>query len=373
MKKHFLLSILIMLFSFSILSAQEDEFVNIPDENLKAALLAHIPVIDDNEDGKISKKEAEDFEGYLNLGSKSITSIEGLEAFVNVNRINLVYNNLTGTLDFSANKKLERLNCNFNKIDGIDVSENVALKRLGVTDNKLQKLDVSNNVNLERLWFYNNEIIEIDVSNNTKLQLLAAEETKLKKLDVSKCVNLLTLAIHDTEIDSIDVSNNPKLYLLNAWNAKLVYANVANGNNANMTRMKLYNNPDLKCIKHDEGFDPATLPCPENIAGGEGWCKDETAEYTTTECSNEDPEDPTAVQGIEAGNIVIFPNPTTDYVTLNLNDAKLQNVTIYNIQGVEVLVTNAYQISMQKLNAGLYFAKIETTDGKVVYEKIIKK
>lgn len=77
--KTFYLSILLLCF-FKISSSQN---VNIPDINFKNALVNHDPIIDTNGDGEIQVSEAE-LATIINVSSTSISSIQGLEAFVNL-------------------------------------------------------------------------------------------------------------------------------------------------------------------------------------------------------------------------------------------------------------------------------------------------
>src|SRR5690606_17346721 len=94
------------IFTFFILSFFSNflfaQNVNIPDANFKNALLAHDPVIDTNSDGEIQVTEAEAITGALNVGSKSISDLTGIEAFVNLTELycqdNLLTHLNTGSL-----------------------------------------------------------------------------------------------------------------------------------------------------------------------------------------------------------------------------------------------------------------------------------
>src|SRR5690606_10018871 len=115
--KHILLT-LALLASF----AGSAQIVNIPDANFKTALLNHNLPIDTNGDGEIQFSEAE-IVTHLVLATKNITDLTGIQAFINVENLNLYQNNLTS----------------------IDISQNVNLTYLSLTDNNLTNLDVSQN------------------------------------------------------------------------------------------------------------------------------------------------------------------------------------------------------------------------------------
>ncbi len=358
MKKSLILVMsLVALFGLNALYAQN---VNIPDANFKQALLDHTPTIDTDGDGEISVAEAEAFDGMIDVKYKSISDLTGVEAFVNLKKLVVSYNSLSGTLDFSANTELELLLCRGNQIDAVILVANTKLKRLDLGNNNLQQLKLSTNTLIERLWVQGNEIEALNLSNLIHLEHFVADGNKFSELDFSNNENLLTVGVQNNELTSIDISSNHSLYLLNAWNNKLTSVNVANGNNANITRMKVENNPNLTCIQHDEGFNPESNPCTEQ----EGWCKDETAQWST-DCSS-------GVEEMVANTVELYPNPTQNNVTVLLENADFHHVEVYNTQGTQILLSTDNTFSMQDFSAGIYFVKIVNKDGDMTYKKLIK-
>ncbi len=355
---------LLMLVGFNKLNAQD--IVNIPDANFKQALLEHNPIIDTDGDNEISQEEAKAFDGTLDVSNKSIQDLTGIEVFVNIKRLYAFDNNISGVLDFTNHTALERLNCSSNQIEGVDISKCTALTRLSLNENRLQSIDLSANDNLERLWLYYNQLESVDVSNMPNLEHLAIDNNKLTSLDVSKNTNLLTLGVYYNQLKSIDVSNNKQLYLLNAWNNNLTSVNVANGNNANMTRMKVHNNLELTCIQIDAGFDPDSKACT-GVNGQEGWCKDETAKWST-DCST------TGIQNdvLEDSKVNLYPNPAQNKVILTLDGGTLNYVKVYNTQGAKVLESTDTVLNLETLTSGIYFVKIFTTNNSVIYKKLVK-
>jgi hypothetical protein len=53
--------------------------------------------------------------------------------------------------------------------------------------------------------------------------------------------------------------------------------------------------------------------------------------------------------------ISIFPNPTTDYLTINYEGEK----EIYNMLGVKIMITNNNEIDVRDLASGVYIVRLE--------------
>ena len=103
---------------------------------------------DTNDDGEIQVSEAEAVLG-LYVSARSISSLEGINAFVN----------------------LQALSCETNLLTTLDVSNLTNLEDLRCTNNNLTALNVSNLVNLNYLKFPNNELSTINLNGLKKLTL----------------------------------------------------------------------------------------------------------------------------------------------------------------------------------------------------------
>ena len=68
----------------------------------------------------------------------------------------------------------------------------------------------------------------------------------------------------------------------------------------------------------------------------------------------------------------IFPNPTTDFITIETSDA-IKNITLSNVLGQVIYEGNSKQITMSSFSNGLYLMKVAFENGCLVTEKIIKK
>ncbi|MCT4629582.1 T9SS type A sorting domain-containing protein [Winogradskyella sp.] len=162
MKKTLLLFYVLMGITCCTITAQN---VNIPDANFKNYLLADA-AINTNSDSEISVAEAQAFTGELLINGLSISDLTGIEAFVNITRLDCYSNNLTA-LDVSNNLALTRLHCASNQITTLDISANTQIVDIQCHNNGvLQELNIANgnNSNFTYMKAYGNSLscIQID-------------------------------------------------------------------------------------------------------------------------------------------------------------------------------------------------------------------
>jgi leucine rich repeat domain protein len=135
-------------------SASSEGEIVIKDANFKAALLA-IVGIDANKNGKISPAEAQAITGF-SVAGKEIASLEGIEAFTN----------------------LESLDANDNKLTTVDLSKLTHLKKLNLTNNLL-----SGELNLKELKYLANDKVKIVAGNASIEKIFVADEAKATALN----------------------------------------------------------------------------------------------------------------------------------------------------------------------------------------------
>ncbi|TZF81731.1 T9SS type A sorting domain-containing protein [Pedobacter sp. BS3] len=181
--------------------ANAQETVTIPDENFKNYLVANTD-INKNEDEEIQVSEAEAFTGTIDCSGKGIADLTGIEAFVNITQLNCSINQLTN-LNVTQNKALENLNCVNNQLTNLDITQNTALQVLLCDGNQLTNLNVSQNTALTELRCSSNQLINLDVSQNTALQILLCYNNELTKLNVKNGNN--------TILQHMQAQNNPNL------------------------------------------------------------------------------------------------------------------------------------------------------------------
>ena len=186
----------------------------IPDENLENYLIEIGK--DDVSDGYITNTQAssitevtieadDNWEIGSSIGfwdfeerfSNRISNLAGIEAFPNLERINLMGQNL----------------------DSINISKNPKLKSFGANFNTFKKLDTSNNPELEWLSIDSNEVTPIlDFSNNPNITMLSTPMCSIEGFigegghyDISNMPDLIFLDLYDNRLTSVDISNNTKL------------------------------------------------------------------------------------------------------------------------------------------------------------------
>ena len=132
------------------------------------------------------------------------------------------------------------------------IEDFAALTQLNCLWNLLTSLDVSNNTALTSLHCYTNQLTSLDVSGCTALTWLDCDGNQLTSLDVSTNTALTYLYCQDNQLTSLDVSNNTALTSFACYSNQLHCLKLKNGNNINMTYFGATNNPNLTCIEVDD-------------------------------------------------------------------------------------------------------------------------
>ncbi|RNC86805.1 MAG: T9SS C-terminal target domain-containing protein [Winogradskyella sp.] len=226
----------------------------IPDDNFEQALidLGLDTVLDDY----VITDNIDDI-SFLNLNSREISDVTGIEDFIG----------------------LTSLNVEINTISTIDLSTNLNLTILDVSDNILTDLDISNLINLNTLDTSNNELANLDLSQNLSITDLDISNNMITNLDVSLLLDLNLLDCSNNLIEGLDFTQNVNLNFLYVQANTLIndQLNVQNGNNETIQIFNATNNPDLGCILVDNPVAVIT-----NADGTyDNWTKDDSASYQT--------------------------------------------------------------------------------------------
>ncbi len=120
--------------------------IKIEDKEFLSALIKDTEINTDK-DSFITRTEAEAVKS-LDLSSKSISSLEGIEYFSNLEELNCSENKLSA-LDVTKLTKLNYLKCNDNKIAALDLSKNTKLTYLHCAKNELTSLNIKSCPDLE--------------------------------------------------------------------------------------------------------------------------------------------------------------------------------------------------------------------------------
>lgn len=143
---------------------------NFPDENFRNYVSSNF---DSNNDKFLTVDERYEATA-INVDGKSISSLQGIELFTNLTKLEC-NNNKLQTLDVRNNKSLKELYCSQNKLTELNVKNNQKLIVLSCFDNQLTELDLSWNTELENLSCGRNKLTSLSVKNNTKLATLDIE------------------------------------------------------------------------------------------------------------------------------------------------------------------------------------------------------
>ncbi|WP_417856546.1 T9SS type A sorting domain-containing protein [Xanthomarina gelatinilytica] len=317
------LPIIITLF-FSLLS--HSQIVNIPDANFKNALINDMVVdmdgdrigdidADLNNDGEIQQSEAENPNIFgLIVPSKGISSLEGIQSFINI-------------------------------------------KTLDCGDNQLTNLDLSQNTQISRLFCFQNQLTTIDVSHLSNLFYFSCVENQLTSLDVSQNTVLAWLICRNNQITSLDLSQNINLTSLDCKNNQLTTLNIKNNNNEITNYLGTTNNPNLNCIQVDD------VTYANNQTN---WIKDDTSIYSS-DCSNL-----SIIDQELSGQITIFPNPVKNVLNIE-SKGTINLIQIFDLNGKLVFEQKTFnsKLDLSHLNQGMYFLKI--SDNLNINTKLIIK
>ena len=246
---------------------------------------------------------------------------------------------LTGIEDFVS---LTQLRCYNNQLTGVDLSHNTQLTRLQINGNSLTALDVSQNTQLTLIDIGYNQIANIDLSHNTLLETLSASRNNLTNLDLSMLPVFVSLDVSQNHLTSLDVRN---------------------GNNSNFTRFIATSNPNLTCIFVD---DPAWSDT--------NWTNiDATSHFVAnqTECDNVGIDDATLKSVLK-----VYPNPVSNELYLQSKNRKNLILNLYNLIGQKLISsktnTGYLMLNTSILPAATYVVKI-TIGGQSVFYNIVKK
>ena len=350
--------------SFSLNCGPCAPIVYIPDTNFKAWLVSN-PAINTNGDYEIQICEAAAYTGTISVGGFSISDLTGIEAFTSLTYLNCGYNSLF-SIDLSHNTALTTLYCYDNALHSLDVTHNTALTYLDCSWNFLTSFDLSQNTALTYLdCSYNYTIDTLNVTYNTALTSISCSINAIQSLDLTHNTALTYLGYSTNPVTSLDLSSNTILVDLECSNNPYLNSlNVANGNNINMTFTTTMD-PELSCIQVD---DVSWATANWTVAGGN---IDSTA-YFSLNCPL---ITGVVTNGNKSTNINIYPNPSTNSITLN----NLQNLNcdlrFTDILGREIyhqLIINSTQttIDVSQWSNGVYFYQLrgdkETLQGKFV-------
>ena len=202
----------------------------IPDQSFRSWLLDGSNLDGAGADGVLTEQERQGVT-ELDLSGQGLNSLEGLEAFPNLETLDCSGNNLTELdvsknprlvrlycgnnrleeLDLSANPELGYLSCSFNRLDRLDLTGHSKLVALNCEMNQMEELDLSGCGELLSLYCRNNNLTRLDLTDNGKLEFIETFDNSLTTIDVRHLTNLRFLHIDHNRLTQLDMSQNQKL------------------------------------------------------------------------------------------------------------------------------------------------------------------
>ena len=210
------------------------DFVLLPDVNFEQSLLDQGIDTDGALNGQICRADAEAVTD-LNVSTKAIADVSGIEAFINVVALDMSSNQIP-TIDLSNLVKLETLNLSDNALVQLDIDLNVNLMTLEADNNALVAIDLNQNLNLEHMSLTNNDLIAVNFSQNLALTHVALSNNLLTSFNVDRNLSL----------SHIDVSDNDIQFFINLKeNTQLSYVDISNNQTLQLVLMDNGNNTNL--------------------------------------------------------------------------------------------------------------------------------
>ena len=208
-----------------------------PDDAFRAYVSA---AFDTNGDGMLSEEERNDAL-FIDVSSRGIRSLQGIEFFPELWYLNCPSNELTSldvsgnasltelycygnsltSLDISSCVALTSLSCDNNSLTSLDISSCAALTYLACSENSLTSLDASGNSLMKWLYCYGNSLTSLDIYGCAALESLSCADNSLTSLDISGCAALTYLACSENSLTSLDVSGHAALTYLFCTNNSL--------------------------------------------------------------------------------------------------------------------------------------------------------
>ena len=183
------------------ISIPSDMTVAFPDKNFRNYLIQNF---DTDNDEVISDEEASRGRS-IKVDNKGIYNLDGIQYFSKIERLECEFNKLS-SLDLSHNTALKELICYRNELVSLDISKCTALTVLKCDNNQLTNLNLSNCVLLENLTCIKNPISFIDLSKCKLLQYLECSECQLTSLSLSSNTALRYVDCNDNQLIDLDVS-----------------------------------------------------------------------------------------------------------------------------------------------------------------------
>ncbi len=129
-----------------------------------------------------------------------------------------------------------------------------------------------------------------------------------------------------------------------------------------------------------DAYDVQTVVNGDFIKWGDESCGTEIAPWTFVWTQTVEPvSNPTGISETETNTLGIFPNPAVSEVFVTLENAGLNEVSVYDLQGrlvsretVEAQAGEQVRLSTETLNAGVYFVRVNSANATQTAKLVVK-
>tara|TARA_R110002126_G_scaffold124451_1_gene266419 strand:+ start:32902 stop:33741 length:840 start_codon:yes stop_codon:yes gene_type:complete len=232
-----------------------NNYLNIPDENFEAILIEKGIDSDGIINQQMLKSDAEKVI-KLSLNGANINSLEGIEAFVNLKRLEADANNLT-TLDVSNNVLLDTISLTSNRlmeIEGLEKAQN--LTWLSLSWNYFTEFTLDND-NVKNFLIDHNDLTSLEIAHAPKLESAVLNLNQIADLDLSNSPLLKVLVFSANKVQTINLDNNVNLEYIYGSSNLLTQFDISNL--PNLIDVRVDRNPTLTCIKIANGQEIPNL------------------------------------------------------------------------------------------------------------------
>ena len=325
--------------------------VNIPDANLKAALI-NSSSINKNGDTEIQFTEAAQV-STLSISNKNISDLTGLSKFRALKNLICYGNNLT-SIDVSGNTVLEKLTCFDNNLSSLDLSKNPKLESILAYNNQITSLNLADNEALETLNLNDNSLSTLNIDHLATLKKLIVNNNEIENLSTLNNILLYEVRANNNKISDLDLTQNTALRILDVSENNMSTLNVKNGNNTNVSTFNIVGN-NLNCVTVDDAnYSEAN------------WSMRDAEVAFSVDCSA------TASVGGEDNITSVYPNPTTGIFIIQTSEP-IKRVVLYNSLGQKLFESFSSELNISNQAKGIYFLQATTFSDKKLVTKIIKK
>lgn len=217
--------------------------------------------VDATVDGVVSTRSALAVQEMIINRERGIRSLQGLQAFRNLKKLQIEHQAQLTSIDVSSNTQLTWLNVWACPLTSIDVSKNTKLLMLGMSETEITALDVSALTQVVELALHNDSddpstpygktkgLVSLDLSKNVKLERLYVGYNRLTALDTSANVNLREVWVEGNLLQRLDFSKNHNLSTVIAFDNQLQYLDIRGINRGAMpSRLYTTGNTELTQI-----------------------------------------------------------------------------------------------------------------------------